>query len=228
MKAKLLTWCRIGGVFLVLAAASGVAVAESAEDHKKATVDQWLPSDKSKSEPKRAGAWVKLCDPPADSQSKPICRLSHERLDSKTANLIVSAEFWDVIGKPNEKTLFVRLMPGFAAEAGLRVGFYSVQDWARMHDKIDVDQSRLQILKIKPLLCDSVQCKGQVRLGSSIWSEIGSFAGFMVLAMQPNRQPLGFPVPLVGFNEALKGPPATGYEAVREKWISDIKRGQSP
>lgn len=209
---------------LVVATAQGAA----AEERSPATVNSWLPQVKSSRPLAKQGAWAKVCDAASATQPVPICRLVHERLDSKTARLIVSAEFWDVIGKSDEKTLVVRVVPGFVESAGMRLGFYNLDDWNLMRDQREVDQSKLKILPIKPIVCGDESCKGQVRIGSSIWNEIKGKAGFMVLAMQSNRKPVAFPVPMAGFKEALSGGATEGYEQAREKLISAIKRGEAP
>lgn len=223
---------RFPHIFLAAAlAATPVVVtvqAAVAEDRNQATVNSWLPQVKSSRHTASKGAWAKVCDAASATQPVPICRLVHERLDSKTARLIVSAEFWDVIGKSDEKTLVVRVVPGFVESAGMRLGFYDSDEWNLMRDDREVDQSKLKILPIKPIVCGEDSCKGQVRIGSSLWNEIKGKAGFMVLAMQSNRKPVAFPVPMAGFKDVLSGGATKGYEQAREKLISAIKRGEAP
>jgi invasion protein IalB len=194
------------------------------------TAQTWMPPEKpTPSGSVTSQAWVKLCDK-ASAGIPEICRTAHERLERKTGKVLVSVEFWDVVGEAGEKTIFVKLPPGFVPQAGIRLGFYMPEEWALLREDKKVDVSKLKVFAVKPLVCDAELCKALLRIGGAIVKDLKSFAGFNVLAMNSSKQPVAFPVPLSGFTAAVAGPAVdvAKFDKARAKLLENIRNGQVP
>ncbi|MEQ1717524.1 MAG: invasion associated locus B family protein [Hyphomicrobium sp.] len=205
---------------LSLSALSTAEPAASAGGERKAAPALNAPAS---AEPRPGTAWVKLCNTSNTTGTK-ACRIAHERLDGDTGKILIAAEFWDVADNPDERTLFIRVRPGFVAQAGLRIGFYKPAEWELASQHVRIDDKKLTVVTTKALLCTSDLCTGQIRVSRELWRDMGSYAGFMVLAMDVAKKPVGFPVPMTGFTKTASGPEMDlkKYEQARSKLIRGI------
>jgi hypothetical protein len=166
---------------------------------------------------------VKLCNSP-DRIGAKARHLAHERLDGLTGQVLIQAEFLDVSGNPDERTLFIRVRTGYLVQAGLRIGFYKPAEWGRAKKRAPINDKKLTVISTKALGYGPELCTRQVRVTGDVWRQMTTFAGFMVLAMDVSRKATGFPVPMAGLKEADLGPETKrqSYDKPRAKLIRGL------
>ncbi len=71
-------------------------------------------------------------------------------------------------------------------------------------------------------------CTAETEATPEILSEMAKGGGIMILAMNAAAQPIGFPVPLDGYNEAAAGPPVDNkkYAEARSQLMQQIRARQ--
>lgn len=229
--------------FVALAAVLAVAVSAAAPavyaQEKKAAAK---PAEKKK---KKTSAWVKLCekapfakkdkdgktvtdkDGKAVADQKQICLTHHERLDGNTGMVLVSAAIREVEGS-DKKSIMVMVPLGMAIPAGVRAAVYNKEQWAKAAKKEKVDDKSLKPLSLKYSLCHSAGCTAEAIAPPDLVESMKNGGGLMVLAMNAAAKPIGFPVPLSGFNEAHAGKPIDNkkYAEARSKLMQQIRKRQ--
>ena len=182
-------------------------------------------------------AWVKLCekaplvkkdkDGKELKEEKQLCLTHHERLDGNTGMVLVSAAIREVEGQP-KKSLMVMVPLGMAIPPGIRAAIYSKEQWAAASKNEKIDEKTLKPIELKYSLCHPAGCTAETEATPEILDEMSKGGGLMVLAMNSAAQPVGFPVPLDGYNEAAAGPPVDNkkYAEARSTLMKQIRARQ--
>lgn len=182
-------------------------------------------------------AWVKLCekaplvkkdkDGKETKEEKNLCLTHHERLDGNTGMVLVSAAIRDVEGQ-DKKSLMVMVPLGMAIPPGVRAAVYTKDQWAAVSKNEKVDDKLLKPVDLKFSLCHPAGCTAETEATAEIIEQMKTGGGMMIVAMNAAAQPIGFPVPLDGFNEALAGAPIDNkeYAQARSQLMSSIRERQ--
>jgi invasion protein IalB len=174
----------------------------------------------------KQSAWVKLCeqavqkikdkDGKETENKKNICLTHHERLDGNTGMVIVSAAVREIEG--NDKKQFMIMVPlGMAIPPGLKAAVYTKDMWDKAAKNEKIDESALKPIDLKFSLCHPAGCTAEVEATKELVDNMKAGGGLMVLALNAGAQPIGFPVPLEGFNEAFGGKPVNNEEYAKAR-----------
>ena len=221
-----------GGVALALilgmTAQGGLAIADDAKKAEAAAPEG------------RQSAWVKLCEKSPlvrrekegdevkeVKEEKDICLTHHERLDGNSGMVLVSAAIRQVEGSEHEH-LMIMVPLGMAIPPGLKAAVYSKEQWEKAAKNEQVDDSELKPVDLKFSLCHASGCTAEVEATKEIIEQMKTGGGMMVLAMNAQAQPVGFPVPLDGFGEAFSGQPVDNeeYKKARGQLMAQIRQRQ--
>jgi len=182
-------------------------------------------------------AWVKLCekapivkrgeDGKETKEERSLCLTHHERLDGNTGMVLVSAAIREVDGQ-NNKSLMVMVPLGMALPPGLRAAIYTKEQWAQAAKNEKIDESALKPIDLKYSLCHPAGCTAETEATPEILEQMATGGGIMILAMNAAAEPVGFPVPLDGYNEAAKGAPIDNkqYAQARGQLMKQIRDRQ--
>lgn len=159
---------------------------------------------------------VKDKDGKETENKKNICLTHHERLDGNTGMVIVSAALREIEG--NEKKQFMIMVPlGMAIPPGLKAAVYTKDMWAKAAKNEKIDEASLKPIDLKFSLCHPAGCTAEVEATKELVDSMKAGGGLMVLALNAGAQPIGFPVPLEGFNEAFGGKPVNNEEYAKAR-----------
>jgi invasion protein IalB len=182
-------------------------------------------------------AWVKLCekaplvkkdkDGKDVKEEKNLCLTHHERLDGNTGMVLVSAAIRQVEGQ-DKQSLMVMVPLGMAIPPGIRAAVYTKEQWAAVQKNEKIDEKSLKPIELKYSLCHPAGCTAETEATKDILDQMAAGGGMMVLAMNAGAQPVAFPVPLDGYNEASAGPPVDNkqYGEARAKLMQSIRARQ--
>lgn len=183
-------------------------------------------------------AWVKLCDTAVFNKKdkdgkdvkdeKNICLTHHERLDGNTGMVLVSAAIRQVDGSDKQQ-LMIMVPIGMLIPAGVRAAVYTKDQWEKASKNEKIDEKALKPIELKYSLCHPQGCTAETEATAEIVNQMKAGAGLMVLAMNAAGQPIGFPVPLDGFGEALAGKPVDNaeYQKARGQLMGQIRQRQA-
>lgn len=178
-------------------------------------------------------AWVKLCekapvvkkdkDGKEVKEEKSLCLTHHERLDGNTGMVLVSAAIRQVEGQ-DKQSLMIMVPLGMALPPGIRAAVYTKEQWAAAAKQEKIDEKSLKPIELKYSLCHPAGCTAETEATKEILDQMAAGGGIMVLAMNAGAQPVGFPVPLDGYVEAVKGQPVDNkkYAAARSSLMKQI------
>ncbi|MGO4683617.1 invasion associated locus B family protein [Hyphomicrobium sp. 2TAF46] len=182
-------------------------------------------------------AWVKLCekapiekkgpDGKEVKEEKSLCLTHHERLDGNTGMVLVSAAIREVEGS-DKKSLMIMVPLGMAIPPGVRAAIYTKEQWAAAAKNEKIDEKALKPIELRYALCHPAGCTAETEATPEILDQMSKGGGLMVLAMNAAAQPIGFPVPLDGYNEAAAGPPVDNkkYAEARSALMQQIRQRQ--
>jgi invasion protein IalB len=190
-------------------------------------------------------AWVKLCEKAqvpkrgpdgkelkgADGkevvEEKNICLTHHEKIDGNTGMVIVSAAVRQVAGDTKQH-LMVMVPLGMAIPPGVRAAVYTKDMWAKAQKNEKIDEAQLKPIDLRFTLCHPAGCTAELEAPAGLVDAMKTGGGLMVLAMNGAAQPIGFPVPLDGFEGANAGPPVDSqvYGTERAKLMNQIAARQ--
>lgn len=182
-------------------------------------------------------AWVKLCEKaPVEKkgpdgkevkEEKSLCLTHHERLDGNTGMVLVSAAVREVEGS-DKKSLMIMVPLGMAIPPGIRAAIYTKEQWALASKNEKIDEKALKPIELRYALCHPAGCTAEAEATPEILAQMSKGGGIMVLAMNASAQPIGFPVPLDGYNEAAAGPPVDNkkYAEARSALMQQIRQRQ--
>jgi invasion protein IalB len=185
----------------------------------------------------KQSAWVKLCevavqkvkdkDGKETENKKNICLTHHERLDGNSGMVIVSAALREIEGNPKKQ--FMIMVPlGMALPPGLKAAVYTKEMWDKAAKNEAIDEKALKPIDLKFSLCHPAGCTAEVEATDELVASMKGGGGVMVLALNAGAQPIGFPVPLDGFNEAFGGKPVDNkeYAEARQQLMGRIRELQ--
>jgi invasion protein IalB len=233
---------RAGGISLASAVAIAVvcsaapAWAQAADAKKAPAPAAGAPAAKTAAA-KPQSAWVKLCEKApvatkgADGKEvkseKSLCLTHHERLDGNTGMVLVSAAIRTVEGS-DKKSLMVMVPLGMAIPPGIRAAVYTKDQWAAASKGDKIDEKALKPIELRYALCHPAGCTAETEATPEILDQMSKGGGLMILAMNAAAQPIGFPVPLEGYNEAAAGPPVDNkkYAEARSQLMAQIRQRQ--
>ena len=195
------------GLMLVLAVGlAGGAISAAAADKDKKAIDT---SNKN--------AWIKICEDvkvkevkEKKAEQKQICMTHHESLSAKTGAPLISAAVRKVGGHKKEKFL-VTVPLGMAIPAGV-------------HIKVDENEP----LKFRYAFCHVAGCVAEMVMTDALMKQLKSGKKLVVATVAISGKPVGFPVPLSGFNKAYTGKPIDGkkYANARKQMMLEIRKRQ--
>jgi invasion protein IalB len=189
------------------------------------------PPEPPQKPPANQSAWVKLCDD-EETQSKyvgkstlGVCLTHHERLDGNSGNVLVSVAVRQIEGHDTQYFM-VMVPPGMQLQPGMRVSMYPKDQWELVQKNEKVDETKLKTLKRNYTQCQSTGCTAESETTPELINELKTFGGMVIWAINASGQPVGFPVPLVGFADALAGPPMNNqnHTKARQALIEQIKQ----
>jgi invasion protein IalB len=161
-------------------------------------------------------AWVKLCekanavtkdkDGKDEKKEVSICLTHHERLDGNSGMVLVSAAVRQIDGQ--DKQHFMIMVPlGMLIQPGMRASIYPKDQWELVQKNEKVDEAKLKGIKLGYTLCHPAGCTAEVEATAELINDLRTSGGLVVFAINAGGQPVGFPVPLVGFEQAYTGGP---------------------
>jgi invasion protein IalB len=182
-------------------------------------------------------AWVKLCekanaiakdkDGKEEKKEINICLTHHERLDGNTGMVLVSAAVRQV--ENQDKQHFMVMVPlGMLIQPGMRASIYPKELWEQAQKNEKVDETKLKGLKFGFTLCHPAGCTAEVEASPELLTDLKTAGGLVIFAINAGGQPVGFPVPLVGFEQAYAGPPVDNvqYGEARRQLMQQIQQRQ--
>lgn len=228
-----------------LALAVGLAVLQGpahAQDAKKdaapAAKKNAAPAAKDAAAPAgKQSAWVKLCekaplvrhdkDGKEIKDEKNICLTHHERLDGNSGMVLVSAAIRQVEGNDNDH-LMVMVPLGMALPPGIKAAVYTKEQWEKAAKNEKIEDKDLKPIDLKFSLCHASGCTAETEATKDIIEQMKAGGGIMILAMNAQAQPIGFPVPLDGFADAFAGKPVDNaeYKKARGQLMAQIRQRQ--
>ncbi|WP_295555181.1 invasion associated locus B family protein [uncultured Hyphomicrobium sp.] len=232
-----------GAAALALVIGSGVYGAALAQDaaapaaKKDAPAAKDAPKDAKAAPAGKQSAWVKLCekaplvkkdkDGKEEKEEKDICLTHHERLDGNSGMVLVSAAIRQVEGNEHDH-LMVMVPLGMAIPPGIKAAVYTKEQWEKASKNEKVDDKDLKPIDLKFSLCHASGCTAETEATKEIVEQMKTGGGIMVLAMNAQAQPIGFPVPLDGFADAFAGKPVDNaeYKKARGQLMAQIRQRQ--
>jgi invasion protein IalB len=182
-------------------------------------------------------AWVKLCetatavakdkDGKEEKRDVNICLTHHERLDGNTGMVLVSAAVRQVEGQ--DKQHFMVMVPlGMLIGPGMRASIYPKDLWELAQKNEKVDETKLKALKLSYSLCHPAGCTAELEAPADLIAELKTAGGLVIFAINAGGQPVGFPIPLVGFEQAYAGVPVDNkqYGEARRALMMQIAQRQ--
>jgi len=171
-------------------------------------------------------AWVKLCEKATaikkdkDKEEKrdlDICLTHHERLDGNTGMVLVSAAVRQIDGQ--DKQHFMVMVPlGMLLQPGMRASLYPKDIWDKVTKNEKVDESKLKQVKLAYTLCHPAGCTAEMEMTPDLLNDLKTGGGLVVFAVNAAGQPVGFPVPLGGFEQSYAG------KAIDNKQYGEARR----
>lgn len=182
-------------------------------------------------------AWVKLCekanavtkdkDGKDEKKEVSICLTHHERLDGNSGMVLVSAAVRQIDGQ--DKQHFMVMVPlGMLIPPGMRASIYPKDQWELVQKNEKVDEAKLKGIKLAYTLCHPAGCTAEVEATPELITDLRTSGGLVVFAINAGGQPVGFPVPLVGFEQAYTGGPVDNkqYGEARRALMQQIAQRQ--
>jgi invasion protein IalB len=202
--------------------------------------DKAAPAAK-KADAKKSTQWVKLCDKikvrpkgadPKNKDVKPeekeLCSTMFEAIERNTGQLIVSVGLQQIEGAPKQ-VLAVMVPLGVVIPGGVKLAVYNKDQWAKAAKKEKIELKDLKTADLKFAHCLPVGCTAEAQATPEMVEMLKKNAGLAVLAIWANGNQFTVPVPLNGFDAALKGKPIDKkeYQANRKKLMQQIRQRQA-
>jgi invasion protein IalB len=216
-----------------MGALGGIALAQDAKEEAAPAAKK----DGAAPEAKKQSAWVKLCeksplvkkdkDGKEAKEEKNICLTHHERLDGNSGMVLVSAAIRQVEGNESDH-LMIMVPLGMAIPPGIKAAVYTKEQWEKASKNEKIDDKELKPIDLKFSLCHPSGCTAETPATPELVEQMKSGGGIMVLAMNAQAQPIGFPVPLDGFTDAFAGKPVDNaeYKKARGQLMAQIRQRQ--
>ena len=229
-----------GAMALALGIAGIAGSADAQQPAKKpaaAPAQKGAPAAASAPPAGAQSAWVKLCekanavtkdkDGKDEKKEVSICLTHHERLDGNSGMVLVSAAVRQIDGQ--DKQHFMVMVPlGMLIQPGMRASLYPKDQWELVQKNEKVDENKLKGIKLGYTLCHPAGCTAEVEATPELINDLRIMGGLVVFAINAGGQPVGFPVPLVGFEQAYTGNPVDNkqYGEARRALMQQIAQRQ--
>jgi invasion protein IalB len=182
--------------------------------------------------------WVKLCGKTPvgvmykDGKEEPklgdFCVTQYERFDETTGALAsVTVRKSDAEDRP----FFAVTVPlGMVLPAGVRAALYPAGPWEQAQKNEKVDDSKLKGLTLDYKTCIMAGCVAEIEATPELFNDLKTFKGIVVFAINAEKNAVGFPVPLTGFEQAYAGNPVDaklyleGRQALMQKIAQQRKQ----
>lgn len=187
-------------------------------------------------------AWVKLCDKGSltakdkdgkeEKKDLSICMTHHERIDANSGMLILSAALHHTNLDGKDTHHFRVMVPlGMLLPAGMRATIFPKDVWEKVTKKEKLekaDESKVKALKLTYTHCHQVGCVAEVEATPEVLKDLKGNAGLRVFTINLSGAPIGFDVPLAGFDKAMTGPPVDTkkYAEARKELMQQIANRQ--
>jgi invasion protein IalB len=220
-----------------LALALGLAVLQGPDAAPAAKKNAAPAAKDAKAPAGKQSAWVKLCEKAPLAQhdkdgkevksEKNICLTHHERLDGNSGMVLVSAAIRQVEGNDNDH-LMVMVPLGMALPPGVKAAVYTKEQWEKAAKNEKIEDKDLKPIDLRFSLCHASGCTAETEATKEIIEQMKAGGGIMILAMNAQGQPIGFPVPLDGFADAFAGKPVDNaeYKKARGQLMAQIRQRQ--
>jgi len=222
---------------LGIAGIAGSADAQQAKKPAAAPAQKGAPAAASAPPAGSQSAWVKLCekanavtkdkDGKDEKKEVSICLTHHERLDGNSGMVLVSAAVRQIDGQ--DKQHFMVMVPlGMLIQPGMRASIYPKDQWELVQKNEKIDENKLKGIKLGYTLCHPAGCTAEVEATPELINDLRTMGGLVVFAINAGGQPVGFPVPLVGFEQAYTGNPVDNkqYGEARRALMQQIAQRQ--
>ena len=229
-----------GAMALALGIAGIAGSADAQQPAKKpaaAPAQKGAPAAASAPPAGAQSAWVKLCekanavtkdkDGKDEKKEVSICLTHHERLDGNSGMVLVSAAVRQIDGQ--DKQHFMVMVPlGMLIQPGMRASIYPKDQWELVQKNEKIDENKLKGIKLGYTLCHPAGCTAEVEATPELINDLRTMGGLVVFAINAGGQPVGFPVPLVGFEQAYTGNPVDNkqYGEARRALMQQIAQRQ--
>jgi invasion protein IalB len=216
------------------------ASAQTPAQPKKAPEKKAAPTPQQGATANTQSAWVKLCekataqikDKDGKDEKKDLnnCLTHHERLDGNSGMVLVSAALRQIDGQ--DKQHFMVMVPlGMLLQPGMRATVFPKNLWEKVqkNEKIEkAEESKLKGLQLTYTLCHMAGCTAEMEATPELLTDLKTSGGLMVFAISAAGTPVAFPVPLLGFEQALNGQPVDTqkYGEARKALIMQIAQRQ--
>ena len=91
--------------------------------------------------------------------------------------------------------------------AGVRAALYPAGPWEQAQKNEKVDDSKLKGLTLDYKTCIMAGCVAEIEATPELFNDLKTFKGIVVFAINAEKNAVGFPVPLTGFEQAYAGNP---------------------
>lgn len=182
-------------------------------------------------------AWVKLCEKATgvgrtkegkeEKKELNVCLTHHERLDGNSGMVLVSAALRQVEGQ--DKQHFMVMVPlGMMLQAGMRATLYPKDAWDKVQKNEKVEEAGLKAIKLAYTLCHPAGCTAEMEATPELINDLKAGGGLVVFAINASGAPVGFPVPLNGFDQSFAGNPVDNkqYGEARRALMQQIAARQ--
>jgi invasion protein IalB len=159
-----------------------------------------------------ASSWQKTCrtagfvrkDAAGKDVSKQvrICVTLSEQLDSKTGKPLFSAAIREVEGQ--DKAFFMLTLPlETLLQPGARAVVVAKDSWAKAQRNEKVDDAKLKPHALTYSLCHPRGCDAEIEATPQLIADLKAGGGVMIYAFDSAGKPVGYALPLAGFEQAL-------------------------
>jgi invasion protein IalB len=141
--------------------------------------------------------------------------------------VLVSAAVRQIDGQ--DKQHFMVMVPlGMLIQPGMRASLYPKDQWELVQKNEKIDETKLKGIKLGYTLCHPAGCTAEVEATPELINDLRTMGGLVVFAINAGGQPVGFPVPLVGFEQAYTGSPVDNkqYGEARRALMQQIAQRQ--
>ena len=179
---------------------------------------------------KKPSAWIKLCEMRSPPKDVGVCMTLHERADGQTGEVLISAALRRTEGEDKEY-FRVMLSSRLQVERDIHATIFpkqiwekKIREWLQKNAKLEQksDGPNLQTFSLGLLRCPGSQslptgvagCVAEVEATPDLLANLKGSGGLLVyFTSQTCNCQVAFPIPLVGFAEALGGPPTNQWHS---------------
>ena len=175
----------------------------------------------------KATAVTKDKDGKEEKKDLNICLTHHERLDGNTGMVLVSAAVRQVEGQ--DKQHFMVMVPlGMLIQPGMRAIDLSQGSVGEGAEEREGRRDQAQGLKLGYTLCHPAGCTAEMEATAELITDLKTAGGLVIFAINAAGSAVGFPVPLIGFEQAYAGSPVDNkqYGEARKALMQQIAQRQ--